>query len=299
MNLNELPKPEIQVTSINYKGANFQLLRLDQIHPLISGNKYFKLKHNIKACLQAGKNTILTFGGAYSNHIHATAYAAKLVGIKSIGIIRGEQMQVLNPTLQDAADWGMELAYADRAEYRNKTSADFLENLAEQFGDFYLIPEGGDNELGRTGCEEIVEYFPASCKHIVCAAGTGTTAAGIISRSKIDQKIYVVSALKGDFLKQEIALKLTNQTAEWELLDQFHFGGYAKWDPSLLDFIQSFKEESGVLLDPVYTAKTAFASVQLINEGYLPNDGSVLMIHTGGLQGVRGFNQRFGNLIHL
>jgi 1-aminocyclopropane-1-carboxylate deaminase len=249
------------------------------------------------ACKQAGKKGILTFGGAYSNHIHATAYAANIEGLASIGMIRGEHTLPLNPTLHDAEQWGMQLHYLSRTDYQQKTSESFLARLAAEYRDFYLIPEGGDNAAGLKGCREIVNHIDAAVKHIVVAAGTGTTAAGIILGAAADQHIHVVSALKGDFLRAEIQQKLDEARSNWQLHDQFHFGGYAKWTAELIEFMNAFYRQTAVPLDPIYTAKAAYALIHLCKTGLLSNEEPKMLIHTGGLQGIRGFNKRYPNML--
>mgnify|MGYP001365100898 CR=1 FL=1 len=260
--------------------------RLDQIHPHISGNKFFKLKYNLLAAQEQGLNQVLTFGGAFSNHIAATAFAAHHFGFQSIGIIRGDELahQMLNPTLAMAQQLGMQLHFVSRAEYRLRHDIDYLHQLQQLYPNIYLIPEGGSNALAIQGCQEILsdddlQNFDVIC----CAVGTGGTIAGLIESSASHQHILGFSALKGDFLKQDIQhwTKKTN----WSLSDAYCCGGYAKTTPELLEFMQNFEAEFGIELEQVYTAKMLFGLSQMIQQKRIDPSTRILAIHTGGLQG--------------
>ena len=260
-------------------------------HAFISGNKLNKLKYNIKEAKKNKKKVLLTFGGAFSNHISAVAAVGKEYGFKTIGVIRGEELKSKineNPTLSFANNSGMQLEFVSREIYRNKTSNDFIEKLKKQFGDFYLIPEGGTNSLAVKGCEEILTDEDAIYDYICCPVGTGGTIAGIINASSLRQKILGFPALKGEFLKEEIT-KFTTKT-NWELISDYHFGGYAKVNADLITFINTFKKENNIPLDPVYTGKMLFGVQDLIKRGFFPKHSKILVIHTGGLQGVEGMN---------
>lgn len=252
------------------------MLRLDLLHPEVSGNKWFKLRHNLEA---AGKRTILTFGGAWSNHIAATAAACRLLGRSCIGIIRGEAAPVLSPTLQKAMADGMQLHFVSREAYR-------LKEVPAWATDAYVIPEGGHNALGAKGCEGILPLVQGRFTHICCAVGTGTTLAGLIN-SATTQEVRGYSVLKGaGYLENEIAMLLhPHITCRWQLLHDFHFGGYAKTTPVLLDFIKEFYRETQIPLDRVYTAKLVAGFRQQLQTGQFPEGSRVLLIHTGGLQG--------------
>jgi len=270
------------------------ILREDQIHPAISGNKFRKLKYNLEEFSKGNYDAVLTFGGAYSNHISAVSAAGKEFGIKTIGIIRGGELIYKineNPTLSFAQNCGMEFKFITRAQYRNKTNPEFLNELKSEFGNIYILPEGGTNELAVKGCEEILnentEYFDFIC----CAVGTGGTISGIINSSESHQKILGFPALKDSgFLKEEI--KKYTFRSNWELIPDFHFGGYAKTNTQLLDFINGFKNEFDVTLDPVYIGKMMFGVSELIENGFFPQGSKILAIHTGGLQGIEGMNQK-------
>ncbi|NRD21628.1 1-aminocyclopropane-1-carboxylate deaminase/D-cysteine desulfhydrase [Winogradskyella litoriviva] len=266
--------------------------REDLIHPFISGNKYRKLKYNLIRAKEIGATSLLTFGGAFSNHIAAVAFAGKSYGFRTIGVIRGnelETMQVLNPTLTFAKSCGMEFKFVSRAAYRQKTSQDFINLLRTEFGEFYLVPEGGTNNLAIKGCEEILVKEDYHYDFICCAVGTGGTISGLINNSKSHQKILGFPALKGDFLQQDIC-KFANQN-NWKLITDYHFGGYGKIKPELISFINKFKRNHNIPLDPVYTGKMMFGIFDLINKGFFSKNSKILAIHTGGLQGVTGMNE--------
>ncbi|OTG74049.1 1-aminocyclopropane-1-carboxylate deaminase [Acinetobacter sp. ANC 4169] len=260
--------------------------RLDQIHPQISGNKFFKLKYNFLEAQKQGVNKVLTFGGAYSNHIAATAYAAHLFGFKSVGIIRGEELasKALNPTLATAQQFGMQLHFVSRQQYREKTSPVFLEQLQQHYPEHYRIPEGGTNPLAIQGCKEILTVEDRQNYDVICCAvGTGGTMTGIIEASSAHQKVLGFSALKGDFLQRDIQQWTTKKN--WQMTDAYCCGGYAKTTPALLQFIQSFENQHHLPLEQVYTAKMMYGLMDLIGQNHFPAGSRILVIHTGGLQG--------------
>ena len=272
--------------------------RLDQVHPKASGNKFYKLKYNLEQAQKEGKSTLLTFGGAYSNHIYATAAAAEQTGFRSIGIIRGEETLPLNPTLATVKEMGMAIYYVDRTTYRKKNEAAFIENLKTQFGDFYLIPEGGTNELAIKGTTEILTAEDSIYTHICSAIGTGGTILGLANRLQKHQELLGFSSLKGSFIHQEIADGLKKYgivpLGKVNILDNYHFGGYGKHDQELLDFIRWFYGEFQIPLDPVYTGKMVYGTLDLIKKQHFPRGSKILLLHTGGLQGIAGFNKKFG-----
>lgn len=270
--------------------------REDLIHPFISGNKFRKLKYNLIQAKAENHDTILTFGGAFSNHIAATAFAGREYGFKTIGIIRGEELESKineNPTLQFAQECGMQFKFVSRETYRHKTEAAFIENLKYEFGNFYLVPEGGTNEFAVQGCQEILSPKDAEYDFVCCAVGTGGTISGIINSSLPHQKVLGFPALKADFLNDEICKFVQNKN--WELIPDYHFGGYAKVNPELITFINTFYSDHQIPLDPIYTGKMVCGVMDLINKNYFPQHSKILLIHTGGIQGIAGMNNKLKN----
>ena len=273
------------------KNISLQIKREDLLHPIISGNKFRKLKYNLEEAKKQNQNYLLTFGGAFSNHIVAVAGAGKEFGFKTIGIIRGEELHNKiqnNPSLLQAQQLGMQLVFISREDYREKENNTFIEKLKKQFGEFYLIPEGGTNNLAVKGCEEILTEADSEFTHICTSVGTGGTISGIINGSKESQKIIGFSSLKGDFLQKDIA-KFANKE-NWTINCDYHFGGYGKVSEELITFINNFYLEYQIPLDPIYTGKMMFGIYDLIEKGYFPENAKILAIHTGGLQGVAGMN---------
>ena len=270
--------------------------RDDLIHPFISGNKLRKLKYNLLQAKAENHNTLLTFGGAFSNHIAATAYAGKENGFKTIGVIRGDELESKideNPTLKFAQESGMQFKFVTREMYRQKTEAYFIEDLRREFGNFYCVPEGGTNDLAVQGCEEILSQKDSEYDFVCCSVGTGGTISGLINSSLPHQKILGFPALKGDFLNDEICKFVQNQN--WELITDYHFGGYGKVNLELITFINQFYTENQIPLDPIYTGKMVFGILDLINKNYFPEHSKILLIHTGGIQGVSGMNNKLRN----
>ncbi len=265
--------------------------REDLIHPLVSGNKYRKLKYNLKYAQENDFDTVVTFGGAYSNHIVAVAAAAKEKGFKAIGIIRGDELQdkiADNSTLSVAQKLGMHLKFVSREDYKQKASTDFLQNLKTKFGSFYLIPEGGTNELAIKGCEEILQPEDSIYDFVCCAVGTGGTISGLIRSAQPHQKVLGFSSLKTDYLNDEIHKFATANN--WELITAYHFGGYGKVTDELIRFMNQFYQQTQIPLDPVYTSKMIFGINDKIKNGFFPKGSKILAIHTGGLQGIKGMN---------
>lgn len=297
------PIVRIQESFFEAKGVKLYLLREDLIHPVVSGNKWRKLKYNIADALESKASTILTFGGAYSNHIVAVAHAAKANGLKSVGIIRGEEVLSLNPTLSDATANGMLLSYVDRETYRHKMDESFLSKLKGQYGDFYLIPEGGSNALAVKGCVEILDDVEVDYDVVCSACGTGGTLAGLIYGNDKGRIIGFPALKGGEFLVDEIKRLSRDYTGlmgenvnlgDWELNCDYHFGGYAKVSPELIGFVKSFKENHGVELDLIYTGKMLFGLYDMIQKDSQFDNQTILAVHTGGIQGNRGFEERLG-----
>ena len=276
----------IPYQQITVEGFEISIKRLDLVHPHISGNKFFKLKYNLLAAQQQGYKKLLTFGGAYSNHIAATAYAAQLFGFESLGIIRGEELasKPLNLTLNTAQQFGMQLQFVMRETYRQKQSPAYLAQLQQDYPEYYVIPEGGTNPLAIQGCTEILsDADRQNYALICCAVGTGGTIAGLIEASHSQQQVLGFFALKGDFLCREIQ-QLTEKR-NWQITDQYCCGGYAKTTPELLQFIRTFEQQYNIPLEQIYTGKMLLGLIDLIQQGTFPKDHRILVIHSGGLQG--------------
>ncbi|OBQ52194.1 1-aminocyclopropane-1-carboxylate deaminase/D-cysteine desulfhydrase [Tamlana sp. s12] len=280
-----------QQVDLHHKDVELYVKREDAIHPFVSGNKYRKLKYNVLEAQKKGIKTLVTFGGAYSNHIAAVAAAGQLFGFKTVGIIRGEELWTeidKNPTLSFAKQRGMRFKFVTREAYRRKSSSDFIAALKDEFGDYYHVPEGGTNTFAVKGCEEILTESDNEFDYICSAVGTGGTISGLINCSKPRQQVLGFPALKGDFLKSDIS-KFAKQS-NWELITDYHFGGYAKINEELVAFINQFKTDYKIPLDPVYTGKMLFGIFDLIEKGFFPKGSKILAIHTGGLQGIEGMN---------
>ena len=287
---------QVHFSEIEASGVEVFMKREDELHPEISGNKYRKLAFNLEEAKRLNHTTLLTFGGAYSNHIAAAAAAGKEFGFRTIGVIRGDELEAKlpevlkeNATLRLAHENGMSFHFVSRTDYRTKTEPEFIQKLEERFGDFYLVPEGGTNEFAVKGCEQILEEDDSRFDVICCAMGTGGTISGIINSTKEHQQVIGFPSLKGDFLKREVA-KYVLKKQNWSLNTEYSFGGYAKINRELVEFINKFKRESGIPLDPVYTGKMMLGIVDLIKKGTFKKGTKILAIHTGGLQGIAGMN---------
>ncbi|MEX0290058.1 MAG: 1-aminocyclopropane-1-carboxylate deaminase/D-cysteine desulfhydrase [Flavobacteriaceae bacterium] len=289
----KVPNQRIHLPVLDKLKLSLFLKREDQVHPTISGNKYRKLKYNLIRAKEQAHNTLLTFGGAYSNHIHATAHAGKEYGFKTIGVIRGEELTQnwkQNPTLVEAHDAGMEFRFVSRSKYREKNTGHFLQELQEVYNRFYLIPEGGTNDLAVRGCEEILTKGDQTFNFICSSVGSGGTLSGLINASAAHQTVLGFPALKGDFLQKDIRKFVRNKN--WALLLEYHFGGYANMNEELINFINDFRKKTQIQLDPVYSAKMMYGILDLAEKGYFPEHSKILAIHTGGLQGIKGMNMK-------
>lgn len=261
---------------------NLSVLRLDKIHPVISGNKIFKLGDYLEEAIAGGKTHIITFGGAWSNHIVATAAACKMTGLGCTGYIRGEEPANWSSTLQQAAEYGMQLKFIDRETYRQQKR-----NFIISDEDVYVIPEGGFGIPGVRGASAILKTCDdAHYSHICCAAGTGTMAAGLALNTKPGEQVIAVSALKNNLqLEDDIHSLIGNMAPPPVLLHDYHFGGFAKYDSSLISFMNQLYTATGIPSDFVYTGKLFFAINDLLERNYFPTGSRVLIIHSGGLQG--------------
>ncbi|MFM9837063.1 MAG: 1-aminocyclopropane-1-carboxylate deaminase/D-cysteine desulfhydrase [Cyclobacteriaceae bacterium] len=260
--------------------------REDLNHPFVSGNKWWKLKYNLEEAVRLGHDTLLTFGGAYSNHIFATAAAGRELRLKTIGIIRGEETLPLNHTLAFAESCGMKLHYISREAYRKKTEAKFIHELHSQFGNFYLIPQGGTNELAVKGCQEWAQQLNEIDFDYLCLpVGTGGTMAGLIEGLDPSKKIIGFSSLKGgEFLVDEIKKMISPEKYNWIINTDYHFGGYGKVTPELKGFVEKMRIQHQLPVDVVYTGKMAFGILDLISKNYFKSGSTILLLHTGGMQ---------------
>jgi len=289
---NELHWDKVTVDNCDFHaGVHTDVLRLDKLHAVVSGNKWFKLKNYLEAAILQGFTSVLSFGGAHSNHVVALAYAARRSNLNCIGIIRGEKPALPSASLTDAEHFGMEFGYLSREEYRQKDDPKLLNKIREQWGDPYIIPEGGYGVPGVRGAEEIVSGIDISkYSHIVCAVGTGTMLAGIANMSLPGQTIVGISVMKGNFeLKKKVASMLSNPELEDRITFEhnYHFGGYAQQDDKVISFMNAFYLKTGIPTDFVYTAKLMYGIEDLYRKGVIARGSQILVVHSGGLQGNR------------
>ena len=275
-----------------FKENNFKLYikREDQIHPTVSGNKFRKLKYNIKKAKEMNKQEIVTFGGAHSNHLLATAFMGQIEGLKTFGIIRGEELKKLNynSTLKKCQELGMKFIFISRDDYRKRNELDYTKSISDLYTSAYIIPEGGTNELGVLGCQEILSSEDSFFDVICCPVGSGGTISGIINSSNDSHKIIGFSALKGSEIKNVISKFV--KKSNWEIYDDDFFGGYSKIDNKLVDFINNFFEMTGLMLDPIYNSKMLFKIINLIENKKWEFGKKILIINTGGLQSIKEIN---------
>lgn len=271
----------ISLPELAAKDVQIDILRLDKIHPVISGNKWFKLRYYLEDAIKLGKKHILTFGGAWSNHIVATAAACKYHRLNCTGIIRGEEPARYSATLREAVSYGMQFHFSSRPDYADKKIPDAL-NAA----DTYIIPEGGYGTLGAQGASAILQYCEqSSYTHICCAVGTGTMAAGLIRAANAGQRVIAFSVLKNNYQLTDAIHSLINVEKEFTLIHDYHFGGYAKYTPALISFINQFYRQTTIPLDFVYTGKLLYGIISCVKNEVLPPGARILAIHSGGLQG--------------
>lgn len=279
------PVQEIHDPILDKAGVRLLIKREDLNHPFVSGNKWWKLKYNLEEAKRQNKKTLLTFGGAYSNHIFATVAAAQESGFELTGIIRGEETLPLNNTLSFAVGKGMQLHYVTREQYRKKTEPEFIDKLHDQFGDFYLIPEGGTNALAITGCEEFAKTLGNDFDYLCCSVGTGGTLAGLINGLPKTKTILGFSSLKGgQFLTEGVSQWLHQSSNNWSIISEYHFGGYGQITDKLISFQQKFAVSHSVMFDLIYGSKMMYGILELISKQFFNPGSTILAIHTGGLQ---------------
>jgi 1-aminocyclopropane-1-carboxylate deaminase len=294
---NDVPVQSLAHPLCAAKGVKVDVKRLDLLHPLVNGNKGFKLKYNLLKAMSEEGQAVLTFGGAWSNHIYATAAAGKALGIRTIAIIRGEEPAQYSSTLEFARACGMHLEFVSRLDYEEKNTDEFKAWLQGKFGDFHLVPEGGSNYYGINGCMEILSASDkATYDAVALAAGTGATLAGMLLSATPRQRFIGFSALKGgDFLRDDVLRHLEYFLMNKELANDFasqfsietnyHFGGYGKWTDELMGFITEIETSYNLPLDQVYTGKALFGLLDLIARDTFTSGERILFVHTGGLQG--------------
>ena len=287
------------------KRVTFFVQRADLTHPQISGNKWYKLKYNLQEAKAQGYRTVLSFGGSYSNHLHALAFAGNQYQLKTVGIVRGEENEPLNPTLQDATDRGMRLIYLSRAEYKRRFEAQFLDRITRGFEPHYLVPEGGANQLALRGCAEIslaIEKQISTFDYLCVPCGTGATLAGLVSGLRQSEaKVLGFCALKGlldieDKVMRWLQDAAVTRPVQWQILHDFHCGGFAKLSPELVRFMDDWSRFSPILLEPIYTGKMFYGIFRLLEQDYFTPGARIVAIHTGGLQGLRGMQKKMARL---
>ena len=269
-------------------GIQITIKREDLLHTTVSGNKFRKLKYNFEQASREGYNTLLTFGGPFSNHLAATAAAGRIQGFKTIGVVRGDE-KYQNPTLRFCQNQGMTLFPISRKTYREKNNFHFRELLIQKFGEFYLLPEGGTNSMAVRGCSEILTAADKDFDVICCSVGTGGTISGLIESAQLNQKVLGFAALRHKGLEQ--AIQQFTEKKNWEVNHNYVFGGYAKLSLPLIEFINHFNKNFKTPLDPIYTGKLLFGIFDLIKQKQWNWGKRILVIHTGGLQGIAGMNQ--------
>jgi 1-aminocyclopropane-1-carboxylate deaminase len=270
--------------------ASLWIKRDDLLHPVISGNKWRKLKYNLDEALSLGTDTIISMGGAYSNHLHALAYTGKVLGLKTIGIIRGERPTPLTPTLLDMENWGMELRFISRSDYRHYRNYKRWHDLPGLKPYQYWLPEGGANSLALRGIAELADEIDIPYDTLCVACGTGTTLAGLINAVSGQISVLGFAALKNaDFLRSDVQSLLSGEFHDWEIFQDYHFGSFAKLNPELALFMARFEQKTSIPLEPVYTGKMLYGLYDLIAKGYFKPGQRIIAVHTGGLQGTRGY----------
>lgn len=287
------------------EAVSVKVLRLDQYMPDMSGNKYFKLKHNLAKATASGAEQIVSFGGAYSNHLHALALAGRRYGFKTVGLVRGEIAEPMNPTLADASAAGMQLVALTRSQYRQRHDQDFLVQLQRRWPRALIVPEGGSNAEGVLGCGDIVDLLDDQLKSdydiITLPCGTGATLAGIASRLEPGRSVIGFAALKDqgaldkDVIDFQAMVGASN--TRWSIERRYHFGGYAKVNAHLIQFAESFRKATTIELDPVYNAKSFYGLLSEIKRGAFAPGTRIVAIHTGGLQGVRGMREKIDQFV--
>lgn len=281
----------VHTEQLDHAGVSLSVKREDLLHPTISGNKWRKLKYNFKDALDNGIETVVTFGGAFSNHIFSTAAASHALGLKSVGIIRGEYDKS-NPTTKFAKQCGMELRFVDRPSYREKENSEAVKSILLEYSNYLLIPEGGSNDLAEKGLHELsLEINESHHNIIMVSAGTGSTATGILQNLDSNKSLWVFSSLKSEYLKGEILSKTDpSKHAQLKFISSYHYGGYGKTPNELINFMNDFKAQTEIPLDPIYNGKLISGFSDMVEQSKVNSKHSYLWVHTGGLQGIEAYN---------
>ena len=291
LSLNSSPLTPILENNLDKRGIRLSIKQDELIHPVLSGNKWRKLKYVLNHVLEANYQGIISMGGAYSNHLHALAFACRELNLPAIGLVRGEQPDALNPTLRDIQDWGMQLHFVSRAEYRQLREPLLAANWRSQYPNYYWLPEGGAVELALQGVAEILQELPDDYHWLTAACGTGTTLAGLASQLTAPQQILGVAAVKNaHYLYRDIQQLLGDlaiSAANWQLKLDYHQGGFGSVNPDLLARINRFEQEQGIRLEPIYTGKLLMAVEDLIAKDFFQAGQHIILLHSGGLQGWR------------
>jgi len=285
------PIEKVSTVELDAHSISLSVKREDKLHPTISGNKWRKLKYNLKQAKSTGCDTIVTFGGAFSNHIYSTASACKAIGLRSIGIIRGEY-DIHNPTLIFAKRCGMELVFVSRSDYSGKESSPAIKAILDTYSNYILIPEGGSNELAALGINELAKEINETPHDIIMvSAGTGATATGILQGLDSSKELWIFSSLKSDYLEEEIKQKVdAEKHTQAKFINTYHYGGYGKTPAELVAFINDFKAQTHIPADPIYNGKLISGFTDLTLKNKVNPNKSYLWIHTGGLQGIEAYN---------
>lgn len=291
-NIQKVPVQRLQLPRAFDGKLKLSVLREDLVHPFLSGNKRRKLKNNLSDFRDSGKRVLVTFGGKYSNHLVATAAAGRILNFPAIGVLRGEE-DVSNPNIEFLKNCGMKLLKLGREEYRLRNNKDFLKSLsqkcADQFpeivdspDDIFIVPEGGANEAGVKGCEEILADVPPDTTYVCTATGTGSTLAGIARACGERQTALGISVLRGESFLMDNVRAFGVREEKVRLIHDYHFGGYAKRNAELMNFCETFSRRNNIPIEPVYTGKLFYGVFDLINKNYFSDGSHIVLIHTGG-----------------
>jgi 1-aminocyclopropane-1-carboxylate deaminase len=291
---------------LKQSGIDLRVLRLDLLCPELSGNKLFKLRQNLLAAKAQGVQYVVSFGGAYSNHLHALAFACKEMGLRCVAVVRGERPELLSPTLQDIENWGAQLHFVSRADYRLRDDKVFQAMLLARYKQAVLIPEGGSNSCAVLGCRDIAEHIKGHLGNnfaaVMLPCGSGGTTAGILAALSPDKTVFSVPVLNGAQTLQQKILALVDEAglevrAKLAICDGYQFGGYAKVTKPLAEFIQRFSQQHAIAIEPVYSGKLLYAAFDMAALGLLPKTQPVVVVHTGGMQGLRGMASRMAAML--